>query len=177
MHPLWCWFRCCSHPPKLSQLNKELAVNRDTGKKHQEAPSEKLVRKFKENPFLPIGGKAQKVYKIDVYLKVVELLLFSWWMAFSSLEEKTVKEVRWPIITVPKAGSQFRYIDLLPFLVILCFSVVAENDARQNCCSRIYRHGPANRHYGFGKQDIALTKFIFFSLDAEKYLGGTNIWS
>ena len=40
------------------QLNKELAVNRDTGKKHQgEAPSEKLVRKFKENPFLPIGGK------------------------------------------------------------------------------------------------------------------------
>ena len=38
------------------QLNKELAVNRDTGKKHQEAPSEKLVRKFKENPFLPIGG-------------------------------------------------------------------------------------------------------------------------
>ena len=38
------------------QLNNELAVNRDTGKKHQEAPSEKLVRKFKENPFLPIGG-------------------------------------------------------------------------------------------------------------------------
>ena len=37
-------------------MNKELAVNRDTGKKHQEAPSEKLVRKFKENPFLPIGG-------------------------------------------------------------------------------------------------------------------------
>ena len=59
-------------------MNKELAVNRDTGKKHQEAPSEKLVRKFKENPFLPIGGKAQKVYKIAVYLKVVELLLFSW---------------------------------------------------------------------------------------------------
>ena len=41
----------------IPQLNKELAVNRDTGKKHQEAPSEKLVRKFKENPFLPIGGK------------------------------------------------------------------------------------------------------------------------
>ena len=40
----------------ILQLNKELAVNRDTGKKHQEAPSEKLVRKFKENPFLPIGG-------------------------------------------------------------------------------------------------------------------------
>ena len=37
-------------------MNKELVVNRDTGKKHQEAPSEKLVRKFKENPFLPIGG-------------------------------------------------------------------------------------------------------------------------
>ena len=33
-------------------------MNRDTGKKHQgEAPSEKLVRKFKENPFLPIGGR------------------------------------------------------------------------------------------------------------------------
>ena len=48
-------------PPITLQLNKELAVNRDTGKKHQEAPSEKLVRKFKENPFLPIGGimKAQ----------------------------------------------------------------------------------------------------------------------
>ena len=45
-------------PPKITQLNKELAVNRDTGKKHQgEAPSEKLVRKFKENPFLPIGGR------------------------------------------------------------------------------------------------------------------------
>ena len=42
-------------PPITLQLNKELAVNRDTGKKHQEAPSEKLVRKFKENPFLPIG--------------------------------------------------------------------------------------------------------------------------
>ena len=52
------------------QLNKELAVNRDTGKKHQEAPSEKLVRKFKENPFLPIGGimkaKPKTVVKSDV---------------------------------------------------------------------------------------------------------------
>ena len=51
-------------------MNKELAVNRDTGKKHQEAPSEKLVRKFKENPFLPIGGimkaKPKTVVKSDV---------------------------------------------------------------------------------------------------------------
>ena len=37
------------------QLNKELQKNRDTGKKHQETPSEKLVRKMNENPLIPIG--------------------------------------------------------------------------------------------------------------------------
>ena len=53
-----CPYFCPTAPPEITQLNKELAVNRDTGKKHQgEAPSEKLVRKFKENPFLPIGGR------------------------------------------------------------------------------------------------------------------------
>ena len=79
------------------QLNKELAVNRDTGKKHQgEAPSEKLVRKFKENPFLPIGGKLSKMQllQLKMYLQAVEQLLSSLSMAFSSLEGRTVKEVR-----------------------------------------------------------------------------------
>ena len=53
-----CPYFCPTAPPEITQLNKELAVNRDTGKKHSgEAPSEKLVRKFKENPFLPIGGR------------------------------------------------------------------------------------------------------------------------
>ena len=53
-----CPLFCPTTPPEITQLNKELAVNRDTGKKHSgEAPSEKLVRKFKENPFLPIGGR------------------------------------------------------------------------------------------------------------------------
>ena len=37
------------------QLNQELAVNRESGKKHQESANEKLVRKFKENPLIPIG--------------------------------------------------------------------------------------------------------------------------
>merc|ERR1712192_363577 len=51
------------------QLNKELAVNRDTGKKHQEAPSEKLVRKFKENPFLPIGCGATTFFLVNGLFK------------------------------------------------------------------------------------------------------------
>ena len=38
------------------QLNQELAVNRESGKKHQESANEKLVRKFKENPLIPIGN-------------------------------------------------------------------------------------------------------------------------
>ena len=78
------------------QLNKELAVNRDTGKKHQgEAPSEKLVRKFKENPFLPIGGiLSKKIQQLKMYLQAVEQLLSSLSMAFSSLEGRIVKEVK-----------------------------------------------------------------------------------
>ena len=51
------------------QLNKELAVNRDTGKKHQEASSEKLVRKFKENPFLPIGCGATTFFLVNGLFK------------------------------------------------------------------------------------------------------------
>merc|ERR1712037_758761 len=52
------------------QLNKELAVNRDTGKKHSgEAPSEKLVRKFKENPFLPIGCGATTFFLVNGLFK------------------------------------------------------------------------------------------------------------
>merc|ERR1711978_319679 len=47
----------------------ELAVNRDTGKKHQEAPSEKLVRKFKENPFLPIGCGATTFFLVNGLFK------------------------------------------------------------------------------------------------------------
>ena len=82
-------------------MNKELAVNRDTGKKHSgEAPSEKLVRKFKENPFLPIGrrlGPKIKTGTENVFFQAVEQLLSSWSMAFSSLEERTVKGVRLPI--------------------------------------------------------------------------------
>ena len=39
-----------------SQLNKQLAVNRETGVKHQETANEKLVRKFWENPFIPVGA-------------------------------------------------------------------------------------------------------------------------
>ena len=37
------------------QLNQELAINRESGKKHQESGNEKLMRKFKENPLIPIG--------------------------------------------------------------------------------------------------------------------------
>eukprot|EP00092_Neocalanus_flemingeri_P005033 GFUD01005413.1.p1 GENE.GFUD01005413.1~~GFUD01005413.1.p1 ORF type:complete len:140 (-),score=55.02 GFUD01005413.1:92-511(-) len=37
-------------------LNKEIAINRESGKKHaQESANEKLTRKFKENPLIPIG--------------------------------------------------------------------------------------------------------------------------
>ena len=39
------------------QLNQELAINRESGKKHQESGNEKLMRKFKENPLIPIGIK------------------------------------------------------------------------------------------------------------------------
>ena len=38
------------------KLNKQLAVDRETGKRHQETANEKLIRKFKENPLIPIGG-------------------------------------------------------------------------------------------------------------------------
>ena len=38
------------------QLNKQLAVDRESGKKHQETANEKLIRKFWENPFIPIGA-------------------------------------------------------------------------------------------------------------------------
>ena len=41
--------------PKPFQLNKQLEVDRNSGKRHQETPNEKLVRKFKENPLIPIG--------------------------------------------------------------------------------------------------------------------------
>ena len=34
---------------------------------------------------------------------------------------------------------------------------IAENDARQNCCPRIYHHGLADGHYGLGKKIIALS--------------------
>jgi len=37
------------------KLNQELAINRESGKKHQESANEKLMRKFKENPLIPIG--------------------------------------------------------------------------------------------------------------------------
>eukprot|EP00090_Calanus_glacialis_P044850 TRINITY_DN8044_c0_g1_i1.p1 TRINITY_DN8044_c0_g1~~TRINITY_DN8044_c0_g1_i1.p1 ORF type:complete len:136 (-),score=47.76 TRINITY_DN8044_c0_g1_i1:144-551(-) len=37
------------------KLNQELAINRESGKKHQESGNEKLMRKFKENPLIPIG--------------------------------------------------------------------------------------------------------------------------
>ena len=31
-------------------------MDRQSGKRHQETPNEKLVRKFKENPLIPIGA-------------------------------------------------------------------------------------------------------------------------
>merc|ERR1711972_544637 len=37
------------------ELNQGLAINRESGKKHQETANEKLMRKFKENPLIPIG--------------------------------------------------------------------------------------------------------------------------
>jgi len=39
------------------QLNKELLLNRDSGKPHKERPQEKLIRKFSENPLIPIGAR------------------------------------------------------------------------------------------------------------------------
>ena len=33
-----------------------MQLDRETGKRHQETANEKLVRKFWENPFIPIGG-------------------------------------------------------------------------------------------------------------------------
>ena len=30
--------------------------------------------------------------------------------------------------------------------------IFAENDERKNCCTRIYHHGPADRHRGLGKK-------------------------
>ena len=41
--------------PETFQLNKQLEVDRNSGKRHQETPNEKLIRKFKENPLIPIG--------------------------------------------------------------------------------------------------------------------------
>ena len=41
--------------PEPFQLNKQLEVDRNSGKRHQETPNEKLIRKFKENPLIPIG--------------------------------------------------------------------------------------------------------------------------
>ena len=40
---------------KTFQLNKQLEVDRNSGKRHQETPNEKLIRKFKENPLIPMG--------------------------------------------------------------------------------------------------------------------------
>ena len=39
----------------ILQLNQELAINRESGKKHQESPKDKLIRKFSENPLIPMG--------------------------------------------------------------------------------------------------------------------------
>ena len=33
-----------------------MAINRESGKRHQESPNEKLMRKFRENPLVPIGA-------------------------------------------------------------------------------------------------------------------------
>ena len=43
----------------ILKLNQELAMNRESGKKHQESANEKLMRKFKENPLIPIGKNRQ----------------------------------------------------------------------------------------------------------------------
>ena len=33
-----------------------MAINRESGKRHQETANEKLMRKFNENPLVPIGA-------------------------------------------------------------------------------------------------------------------------
>merc|ERR1712062_381185 len=38
------------------ELNKQLSINRESGKRHQETANEKLMRKVSENPLVPIGA-------------------------------------------------------------------------------------------------------------------------
>ena len=40
----------------MFQLNKQLSINRESGKRHQETANEKLMRKVSENPLVPIGA-------------------------------------------------------------------------------------------------------------------------
>ena len=61
---------------KYLQLNQELAINRESGKKHQESANEKLARKFKENPLIPIGNKGGKFLKSN--FRISRLSSYHW---------------------------------------------------------------------------------------------------
>ena len=75
-------------------------------------------------------------------LQDVEQLHSFWSMVFSSLAERTVQEVRFLI----RCPERFYLLNFF----------FAENDERQNCCTGIYHHGPAIRHYGFGEKDVSI---------------------
>ena len=46
-----------------------MAVDRTTGVKHQETPNEKLMRKFKENPLIPIGAALTTGFLVNGLIK------------------------------------------------------------------------------------------------------------
>jgi len=51
------------------ELNKQLSVDRQTGVKHQETPNEKLMRKFKENPLIPLGAALTTGFLVNGLIK------------------------------------------------------------------------------------------------------------
>merc|ERR1712241_339827 len=51
------------------ELNKQSAVDRTTGVKHQETPNEKLMRKFKENPLIPLGAALTTGFLVNGLIK------------------------------------------------------------------------------------------------------------
>ena len=44
-------------------------MDRTTGVKHQETPNEKLMRKFKENPLIPIGAALTTGFLVNGLIK------------------------------------------------------------------------------------------------------------
>ena len=146
------------------QLNKELAVNRDTGKKHQgEAPSEKLVRKFKENPFLPIGGKLSKntaVENVFAGCGATTFFLVNGLFKFGRKDSEGSQVAHEMIRNVAETNNFLQRM-MRGRIVAQGFTIMALLTGIMVSVSKIL--------------PMILLPSLILLPDAEKYLGGTNI--